>query len=143
MKFGISQKISADKFKSGICEMEFDLGNEFDSKNVEHCFTLSIHSAKDVYYKISDDENRVIIGTFDKIPFFSQIQTWGQSLFEDNMHKVVLDLRIKEMMSSEFNPDNINDNNGNFGKDFIIEVTPVFDNEKKKVKVEIETGLEG
>lgn len=142
MKFGISQKISADKFKSGICEIEFDLGNEFDSKDMQHCSTLKFCNAGEVYYKISDDENIMIIGPFDSIPFFGQIETWTKPVFEDNMYKVVLDLRIKEMMSSEFNPNNINDNNGTFGKDFIIEVMPAFDNEKKRV-VEIEPGLEG
>jgi len=135
--------IRADKFENGICAIKFPLGNEFNVSKQESTASLCLISSKSIYYETSDGMNILIVKEGGRVPYFTQIETWGDDAFKDLIFTGILDLRGSGLYGTDFNPNKINDGRGNFGHDFIMYITPqyyIYFN-KQNAKEEIQNRL--
>jgi len=114
--YGVKSNIYFSKVVNGLLEEDFYLGGG-DLKNI----SLNLVSSADVYYK-----DELIIKKGGLIPFYHQCQKWHEEQFVDGYAKVILDFRPSGVFGSNFDINNINDGNSNFGEDFKIEITPVY-----------------
>ena len=123
---GESEIIRADGFEKGVCSTKFKLGKEFSISKSESTASLHIISSKSIYYETSDGMNILVVKEGARVPYYSQVQTWGNDAFPNNELNAVIDLRTSGLYGPEFNPNKLNDGRGNFGEAFFIDLTPIY-----------------
>jgi len=123
---GENRTIRADLFTDGIYSVSFKLGNEFGISKSESTASLCLISNGPIFYETSDGMNILVVKEGGRMPYFTQVETWGDNAFLDNELKAVIDLRINGIYGPEFNSKKINDGRGNFGVDFFMSITPQY-----------------
>lgn len=123
---GEVKTIKANEFRGGIFSVKFKLGSDFSISKSESTASLCLISSKNIFYETSDGMNILIVKEGGRIPYFSQLETWGTDSFPNNELNAVVDLRTNGLYGSEFRPEKINDGRGNFGYDFSISITPQY-----------------
>lgn len=123
---GEREIVRADSFVNGVCTVKFKLGSDFSISKSESTASLCLISAKPIFYETNDGMNILIVKEGGRVPYFSQLETWGDDSFPNNELKAVIDLRTNGLYGSEFRPEKINDGRGNFGFDFFIPITPQY-----------------
>jgi len=113
-------QIAYDQFAGGLSPQIFNLGNQFDTSKQQSSATVRLSATTDIYYS-AGSQNILIVPEGGAVPFYSQIQTWGQDQFADNKAKLVLDLRPASIIGGDFNPNNLNTTTGH------IDLIPVFE----------------
>ncbi len=123
---GEMQIIGAHNFKNGIYSACFKLGMDFNISKSESTASLKLITKKAIYYEASDGMNILIVKEGGKVPYFTQIETWGPSSFINNELKAVMDLRAIGLIGAEFKPEKINDGRGAYGADYKMIITPEY-----------------
>jgi len=123
---GENRTIRADWFTDGIYSVSFKLGNEFGISKSESTASLCLISNGPIFYETSDGMNILVVKEGGRVPYFTQVETWGDNAFPNNELKAVIDLRISGIYGPEFNSKKINDGRGNFGVDFFMSITPQY-----------------
>jgi len=118
---GESQNINATGFVGGLCDVNFNLFDEFMiNKNISSP-TLKFISDTDIYY-----DKILLLKEDAAIPFFNSVQTWATDQYSGGIARVILDLRVAGMGGDDFEPNMLNDGKG-YKLDFKIKATPEYD----------------
>ncbi len=111
-------KINAKRFSGGLSHSQMELGEEFSKDREIASASLCFKTNKDIYY-----EDKLVVKKGDNIPYFISISSWD---FDQNIAKVTFDIRPPGVYGTDFNPEKLNDGEGNYGEDFDIKVTPEY-----------------
>jgi|TARA_R110000851_G_scaffold285798_1_gene439560 hypothetical protein len=119
--------VTADSFANGINAQAIPLGSDFNYSKQQSSATLRFVSSVNPIHYSADTTNTMIVAAEGTIPNYSQIQTWTEDQFQDNIADVVLDLRIGGVYGSAFDANLLNDGSGNFGSAFTIVIMPAYE----------------
>lgn len=125
MYLGEYETIPAIEFEHGLKSYDFNLGPNSQINKQQSAATLKFLSKTNIYYK-TNGGNVLVTAAGGGIPFFSQVQAWTQGLYENNIANVVLDVRIAGIYGTDFDVNQLNDGEGNFGEAFKIEAAPSY-----------------
>ncbi|MEK6829613.1 MAG: hypothetical protein AABY15_05835 [Nanoarchaeota archaeon] len=123
---GTSQGSGATNWTGGLFDMAFALGTGFDVSKQQSSATLRFSATTDIYYSGANG-NTLVVAAGGNVPYFNSVQTWANDQFENNIARVVLDLRPAGVYGSDFNAALLNDGAGSFGAAFVITSVPVYE----------------
>lgn len=121
---GTAQLISGTSFVNGIYAVDFTLGSGWNISTSQSSATLRFSAATAIYYS-AGTTNTLLYAAGAYIPFYSQVQNYGEDLFAGGIANVVLDIRPAG--STSFDEDMVNDGAGNFGAAADTLITPVYE----------------
>ena len=122
---GTTQGSGATNWVGGIFGMSFALGTGFDVSKQQSSASLRLSAVTNIYYSAASG-NILIVAAGARVPFYSQIQTWTQDQFANNILNAVVDLRVNGIYGTDFNPAKLNDGT-NFGAAFTITFVPAYE----------------
>jgi hypothetical protein len=82
----------------GLISMTVDLGANFDVNKQQSSSTLRFIATGNVVYNGS-----TVIAAGAKVPFYSQMQKWGQDQFDSRNAQIILDIRPAGVYGADFN----------------------------------------
>ncbi|MFA5067209.1 MAG: hypothetical protein WC466_04140 [Candidatus Izemoplasmatales bacterium] len=115
--YGTIYTLIANNFSNGLSACTLNLGPGFDISRQQSSATLRLSANTAIYYS-AGSQNVLVAAQGADIPFYSQIQTYSDDQYADNLAKIVIDLRPASVVGSDFDTDMLNDGSGTFGVAF-------------------------
>lgn len=78
---------------SGIFAQSFALGAGYDISGQKSSATLRLSASTDIYYSAGLGNNILVVAAGNPIPFYNQVQSWGQDVYDAQQLDAVIDLR--------------------------------------------------
>jgi len=78
---------------AGIFAQAFTLGAGYDVSTQQSSATLRLSAATDIYYSAGAGNNILVAASGTSIPFYNQVQSWGQDVYDSQQLDAVIDLR--------------------------------------------------
>jgi len=114
--------IPAADLVGGLKTMSLNLGADYNVSKQQSSATVRLSAVTAIYYS-AGTRNIPVVNAGETVPFYSQIQTWGEDQFNGGIANVVIDVRPSSMIGNDINAGNYNDGAGNAEIKFI----PVFE----------------
>lgn len=105
--------LSGSSFTNGLAAITVALGTDFNISKQQSSATVRFSAHTAIYYS-AGSQNLLIVAAGGSIPYFSQMQSWTQDMFQNNEAKIVFDLRPASIFGSDFNYNMLNNGSGTF-----------------------------
>jgi hypothetical protein len=84
---------------TGIYATNFTLGSGFDISTQQSSATLRLSASTAIYYSASANNNILIAAAGDPIPYYNQVQSWAQDVYDSQQLDAIIDLRPRGIPS--------------------------------------------
>ena len=90
----VGTSITTASFGSaGIFSNSFALGASFDQSVQQSSATLRLTATTAIYYSAGAGNNVLVVAAGGNVPFYNQVQSWGQDVYDSQFLDAVIDLR--------------------------------------------------